>query len=129
MVSDPAEDIKTLDIEIFEKIVRNDPMMMLYKEAKTDEVIKIFRIFSGNYMEICESEDLYDNTEVGIYNKISDQSRLHSQRFSLLGHGGFQKEAGQGLQDHRGGRRGSGSSGEMNKIVSSDLAQIGEISA
>ena len=71
MVSDPAEDIKTLDIEIFEKIVRNDPMMMLYKEAKTDEVIKIFRIFSGNYMEICESEDLYDNTEVGIYNKIS----------------------------------------------------------
>ena len=70
-VDDPAEDIKTLDTDTVEKLVRNNPIMMISKEAKTDEVSKIFRIFSDNISKICGEEDLYDTTETGLYHTSS----------------------------------------------------------
>ena len=69
---DPAENIKTLDTDTMEKLGSKSPLMMLYKEARTDEIIKIFRIISGNHLKICGEKDLYKKfTETGLYNNIS----------------------------------------------------------
>ena len=69
---DSAEDIKKLDTETVEKMIRKDPNVKSWKEARDDEMSKILRIFMSNGMMICEEEDVYRNTtEVGLYEKIS----------------------------------------------------------
>ena len=69
---DPAENLKTLDPETVERLVSSDPTMMFWKEAKTDEMNKIYRIFTGNHIQVCPDEDLYSNTkEDGLYSNMS----------------------------------------------------------
>ena len=70
--NDPAEDIKKLDTDTVEKLVSKNPLMMFYKEAKTDEISKIIRIITGNGLKICGEKELYSyTTEGGLYDKIS----------------------------------------------------------
>ena len=71
---DPADNLKTLDAQTAEKLVRTskDPMMKFYVNAETDEMSRIFRIFYGHSIKICIEKDLYrDNTEGGLYTNIS----------------------------------------------------------
>ena len=69
---DPADNIKRLDTKTVEKLVSNDPWMMLWTEAPSDEISKIFRVFTGNSRRICVEEDLYTNTEeIGLYYTLS----------------------------------------------------------
>ena len=69
---DPAENIKTMDAETVKKLIRKNSSMMFWKEADSDEISKIFRIFTCNSIKICGDEWLYSNTtEYGLYNNIS----------------------------------------------------------
>ena len=70
-LSDPAENLKSLEPDTVEELTSKEPVMMFWKKAKTDEASKIFRIFTGNAIKICGDEDLYDTTECGLYYKIS----------------------------------------------------------
>ena len=70
---DPAENISTLELEseTVENLVVGN-LLLVNMEDKTDEISQIFRIFYGNYIQICAEKDLYSNTtEYGLYNKIS----------------------------------------------------------
>ena len=67
-LNDPMERLKTLDTETIKMMVRKDPIVKLWMEARTDEMSKIFRIISGNLFQICEQEELYDTMESGLYN-------------------------------------------------------------
>ena len=70
-LNDPAENMKKLDTKTAEKLARKDPVMMFWKKSKSEEISKIFRIFTGNSIKICGEEHLYrDTTETGLFNKI-----------------------------------------------------------
>ena len=68
---DPADDIKNLDTETVEKIIRKKPIMKFWREARSDEMSKIFRIITCYSNQICGEQDLYNTTEGGLYIKIT----------------------------------------------------------
>ena len=69
---DPAENMKALDSKTVEELVSESPLMMIYKDAESDESSKIYRIISGSSINICGDENLYSDTnEVGLYHKMS----------------------------------------------------------
>ena len=70
-LNDPADDFKVLDAQTVEELVTNEPFLKSWKEPQSDEMSKIYRIYHGNAMKICEEEDLYSNPrDAGIYNTI-----------------------------------------------------------
>ena len=71
-LQDPAENLKTLDTNTVEDLTSKDRAVLFWKEVRSDEESRIFRIFSGNNYQICELEDLYSNvTDLGLYYMIS----------------------------------------------------------
>ena len=70
-LNDPAENLKILDAETVEKLLRKNPNMMLWKEARSDEISKIYRILNDNHIGICEKEELYNISEAGLYHNFS----------------------------------------------------------
>ena len=68
---DPAEDFKKLDRKTAKELVRKVPTLRHYKEAKSDDMNKIFRIIDGNRIKICNFPALYDDTEIGLYNDMT----------------------------------------------------------
>ena len=57
-MNDPADDLKDLDGETVERMIRKNPIVKFWKEAEGDEMSK--------------DEDLYSSTtECGLYHKIS----------------------------------------------------------
>ena len=68
---DPAENFKKLDRNTANELVRKDPSLQHYKEAKSDKMNKIFRIIDGSRLTICDAPALYSESEVGLYNHIS----------------------------------------------------------
>ena len=68
---DPSENFKTLDSNTVEELVRKDPGKMIYKEAKSDEESKIYRIIIGNSIQVCEMDDFHSTIETGLYYNIS----------------------------------------------------------
>ena len=71
-IRDPAENLKMMDPETVEKLVREDPVIKSWREAKSDEISKIYRIVSANSHRFCEDPNLYSNiTEIGLYNYIA----------------------------------------------------------
>ena len=71
-LNDPADNIKKLDIETVEKLIRKFSIVKLWKEARDDEMNKIFRISTGNSLRICGKSDLYSNTtEIGLFHNLS----------------------------------------------------------
>ena len=63
-LNDPAENLKTLDLESVKVLIMKNPALLTRLEAKTDEISKIFRIFCGNNAGITEDE-------AGLYNLLS----------------------------------------------------------
>ena len=70
-LNDPSENLKILDAETVEKLLRKNPNMMLWKEARNDEISKIYRILNDNHIGICEKEELYNISEAGLYHNFS----------------------------------------------------------
>ena len=70
---DPAENLRNLEMETIEKVVRKNPdgNVRFWRDAKTDKMSKIFRIIGDNHFPICMEEDLYDTTLLGLYNNFS----------------------------------------------------------
>ena len=70
-INDPAEDYKTLDSQTVEELISKNPNNAIFKEVKSDEKSKIIRIMTGNTVQICAVEGLYDTEKHGIYHNIS----------------------------------------------------------
>ena len=70
---DPAENLRNLDPDTVEKLVRKNNLMLIYREAFDDEVSKIFRIVAGNTERICGVKGLYSNniTDGGLFYTLS----------------------------------------------------------
>ena len=64
-LNDPADDIKILDTETVVKLVRKNPIVKFWWAARTDEISKIFRIFSGNNTNLENDEG--EGEEAGLY--------------------------------------------------------------
>ena len=70
-LNDPVENLKYLDTDTVEKLVRKDPIVRFWREAQSDEISKILRIITGNWFQVCGEEKLYDTNEAGLYNSCS----------------------------------------------------------
>ena len=67
---DPAENFKKLDRKTARELVWKDPSLRLYKEAKNDEMNRIYRIIDDSHLQICNFPALYSDTEMGLFNNI-----------------------------------------------------------
>ena len=70
-LNDPAESFETLDTDTVQMSVRKHPIVGFWRESRTDEISKIFRIITVNARQICGEEELYNPTELGLYNNHS----------------------------------------------------------
>ena len=70
-LKDLAENMKNLDRKTARELVRKDPDLLLYKDAKSGQMNKIFRIIHGTSISICDFPALYSDKEYGLYNNIS----------------------------------------------------------
>ena len=70
---DPAENLKTLDADKVDlnQLIRKNPTLLMWIESTDDEAEKILRIYTGNSINICNVPYLYNPSESGLYNKIS----------------------------------------------------------
>ena len=70
-LNDPADDFKKLDTGTVEELIRKEPSLKFWKEARSDEMSKVYRIFCGNSIRICVDQKLYRNiAECGLYYNI-----------------------------------------------------------
>ena len=67
-IHDPAESVKTLDSQTVEELASKTPVIGFWKEARSGEMNKIFRIMSSSCIQICDKLNLFSDAQnAGLY--------------------------------------------------------------